>query len=80
MIMQTITKTKDGGTGNMTAREHQFEVGTCLEEIKEFQNRVLDVYDPEDQKKIALLKELVSLQNELEDLEKEFESYIKENC
>lgn len=64
----------------MTAREHQFEVGTCLEEIKEFQNRVLDVYDPEDQKKIALLKELVSLQAELEDLEKEFESYIKENC
>lgn len=69
-----------GGTGKMTAREHQFEVGTCLEEIKQFQDRVLDVYDPEDQKKIALLKELVSLQNELEDLEKEFESYIKENC
>lgn len=64
----------------MTAREHQFEVGTCLEEIKQFQDRVLDVYDPEDQKKIALLKELVSLQNELEDLEKEFENYIKENC
>ena len=64
----------------MTAREHQFEVGTCLEEIKQFQDRVLDVYDPEDQKKIALLKELVSLQNELEDLDKEFENYIKENC
>ena len=64
----------------MTAREHQTEVGTCLEEIKQFQDRVLDVYDPEDQKKIALLKELVSLQNELEDLDKEFENYIKENC
>lgn len=64
----------------MTAREHQFEVGTCLEEIKQFQDRVLDVYDPEDQKKIALLKELVSLQSELEDLEKEFEKYVEENC
>jgi len=62
-----------------TAREHQFEVGTCLEEIKEFQNRVLDVFDPKDQKKINLLKELVSLQNELEDLEKEFDNYIQEN-
>ena len=63
----------------MTAREHQFEVGTCLEEIKEFQDRVLDMYDPKDQKKINLLKELVSLQAELEDLEKEFESYINLN-
>lgn len=64
----------------MTARDHQFEVGTCLEEIKGFQDRVLDVYDPKDQKKINLLKELVSLQAELEELEKEFESYIQENC
>jgi len=64
----------------MTARDHQFEVGTCLEEIKQFEDRILDMYDPKDQKKINLLKELVSLQNELEDLEKEFESYIQENC
>ena len=63
-----------------TAREHQFEVGTCLEEIKQFQDRVLDMYDPKDQKKINLLKELVALQNELEDLEKEFEEYIQDNC
>ena len=63
-----------------TARDHQFEVGTCLEEIKSFQDRVLDCYDPKDQKKIALLKELVSLQAELEDLDKEFEKYVEENC
>jgi hypothetical protein len=69
-----------GLNNNMTARDHQFEVGTCLEEIKQFQDRVLDVYDPKDQKKIALLKELVSLQAELEELDKEFENYIKENC
>jgi hypothetical protein len=55
-------------------------VGTCLEEIKQFQDRVLDIYDPKDQKKIALLKELVSLQNELEELDKEFEKYVQENC
>ena len=69
-----------GLNNNMTARDHQFEVGTCLEEIKQFQDRVLDIYDPEDQKKIALLKELVSLQAELEDLDKEFEKYVQENC
>lgn len=63
----------------MTAREHQFEVGTCLEEIKAFQDRVLDIFDPKDQKKIKLLKELVSLQNELEDLETQFETYIQDN-
>ena len=64
----------------MTARDHQFEVGTCLEEIKQFQDRVLDIYDPKDRKKIKLLEELVSLQAELEELEKEFENYIEENC
>ncbi len=63
-----------------TAREHQSEVGTCLEEIKQFQDRVLDIFDPKDQKKINLLKELVSLQAELEDLEKEFDDYIQDNC
>ena len=74
-----ITRTKEG-TGKMkTARDHQFEVGTCLEEIKQFQDRVLDIFDPKDQKKIALLKELVSLQAELEDLEKQFDNYIQEN-
>jgi hypothetical protein len=78
--LMIITRTK-GGTGKMkTARDHQFEVGTCLEEIKQFQDRVLDIYDPKDQKKIALLKELVSLQAELEDLDKEFEKYVQENC
>ena len=81
MTLRTTTRTKqDGGTGKMkTAREHQFEVGTCLEEIKQFQDRVLDIFDPKDQKKIALLKELVSLQAELEDLEKQFDNYIQEN-
>ena len=79
-ILQTTTRTRDGGTGKMTARDHQFEVGTCLEEIKSFQDRVLDVYDPKDRKKIKLLEELVSLQNELEDLDKQFEKYIEENC
>jgi hypothetical protein len=63
-----------------TARDHQFEVGTCLEEIKQFQDRVLDIFNPKDQKKINLLKELVSLQAELEDLEKQFDDYIQENC
>ena len=63
-----------------TAREHQSEVGTCLEEIKQFQDRVLDIFDPKDQKKINLLKELVSLQAELEDLEKQFDDYIQDNC
>lgn len=64
----------------MTAFEHQMEVGTCLEEIKQFQDRVLDIYDPKDKNKTDFLKELVSLQSELEDLEKQFEKYIKENC
>jgi hypothetical protein len=51
-----------------------------LEEIKQFQDRVLDIFDPKDQKKINLLKELVSLQAELEDLEKQFDDYIQDNC
>ena len=79
MTSRTTTRTK-GGTGKMTARDHQFEVGTCLEEIKSFQDRVLDIYDPKDRKKIKLLEELVFLQNELEDLDKQFEKYIEENC
>lgn len=64
----------------MTPFEHQYEVGTCLQEIKQFQDRVLDVFNPGDQKKINLLKELVSLQAELEELEKEFETFVDQNC
>ena len=78
-ILMIITRTKGGTTKMKTAFEHQMEVGTCLEEIKGFQDRVLDVFDPNDQKKINLLKELVSLQNELEELEEQFNNYAKEN-
>jgi len=62
-----------------TPHEHLFEVGTCMEEVKEFQDRVLDMYDPNDQQKINLLKDLVKLQNELGDLENQFTKYIEEN-
>jgi hypothetical protein len=56
------------------------EIGSAEDQIKTMQNLLLDIYDPKDQKKIALLKELVSLQAELEVLEKEFEKYVEENC
>ena len=56
------------------------EIGSAEDQIKTMQNLLLDIFDPKDQKKINLLKELVSLQNELEDLEKQFADYIQENC
>lgn len=56
------------------------EIGSAEDQIKTMQNLLLDIFDPKDQKKIALLKELVSLQNELEELDKEFEKYVEENC
>jgi hypothetical protein len=40
------------------------------------QDQVLDVYNPEDQKLNALLIELSNLQNELEQLDKDFEALL----
>lgn len=49
------------------------ELGSAQEQIKKCQDAVLDIYDPKQSRLNALLSQLVSLEKELEDLDREFE-------
>jgi hypothetical protein len=60
----------------MSIFQHLEEVNTSISNVKDMQDQVLDVYNPEDQKLNALLIELSNLQNELEQLDKDFEALL----
>lgn len=49
------------------------ELGDATEQVKKHQDTLLDMYDPKNARLNALLAELVGLEKELEDLDKEFE-------
>ena len=49
------------------------ELGGATEQVKKHQDTLLDMYDPKNARLNALLAELVGLERELEDLDKEFE-------
>ena len=49
------------------------ELGSATEQVKKHQDTLLDMYDPKNARLNALLAELVGLERELEDLDKEFE-------
>ena len=56
----------------------QAEVSEAIVRVKNNQDKVLDVYDDSNKKLKALMKELVHLENELEDLDNEYSVLIKE--
>jgi len=55
----------------------QAQVGEAISRIKSQQDKVLDVYDPTNQKLKNLMLELVQLEKELEALDKEYEALAK---
>lgn len=50
------------------------ELGSAQDQIKKHQDTLLDMYDPKNIRLNALLAELVGLEKELEDLDREFEA------
>ena len=55
----------------------QAEVGEAINRVKDNQDKVLDKYDPTNEKLKKLMLELVQLEKELEDLDEEFEALRK---
>ena len=63
-------------TANMTNTNiytQRAELGSATEQVKKHQDTLLDMYDPNNTQLNALLAELVGLELEIEDLDKEFE-------
>lgn len=61
-----------------TIFEDQAEVGNAINRVKDCQDKALDMYDNTNEPLKTLLKDLVELENELEKLDKEYETLIKE--
>lgn len=55
------------------------QVGEALEKVKSMQNNCLDIYSPENKPLIHLLKELVSLEKEFEELTTDLEQLLNSN-
>lgn len=55
----------------------QAEIGEAISRVKDNQDKVLDKYDPTNEKLKKLMLELVQLERELEDLDEEFEALRK---
>jgi predicted nuclease with TOPRIM domain len=55
----------------------QAEVGTAINRVKDNQDKVLDKYDPTNEKLKKLMLELVQLEKELDDLDGEYEALLK---
>ena len=53
------------------------EVGEGIERVKGMQDKLLDVYDPNNAKLNKLMKMLVELQGDMEALDKEYEELAK---
>ena len=53
------------------------EVGEGIEKVKGMQDKVLDVYEPDNEKLNKLMKMLVELQRDMEALDKEYEELAK---
>jgi len=49
------------------------ELSNATEQVKKHQDTLLDMYDPKNARLNALLAELVGLEQQLEDLDNEFE-------
>ena len=58
----------------MSVYTQRAELSEAQEQIKKHQDTLLDMYDPKSIRLNALLAELVSLEKELEDLDREFEA------
>lgn len=52
---------------------HRADLGHVTEQVKKHQDTLLDMYDPKNARLNALLSELVGLEKQLEDLDREFE-------
>lgn len=60
-----------------TVYEEQAQVGEAINRVKDNQDMVLDMYDDSNEKLKALMRELVQLEKELEDLDNEYDTLIK---
>jgi peptidoglycan hydrolase CwlO-like protein len=63
----------------MSIFQHLEEVGESMSNVRTMCDKVLDVYDPQDEYLNNLLKELSDLQNELEQLDRDFEALLATN-
>ena len=54
------------------------ELGEAADQIKKHQNTLLDRFDPKNNRLITLLKELVVLEKELEDLDNEYQQVMSD--
>lgn len=54
------------------------ELGEAADQIKKHQNTLLDRFDPKNTHLISLLKKLVALEKELEDLDNEYQHVMKD--
>jgi hypothetical protein len=77
MTSKTITRTK-GGTGNMNIYKELEHIEILRERIKENQNQVLDVYDPQNDMMRKLLVEMNDLLVEVDQVDKELAELMKQ--
>ena len=59
--------------------EDMRQVEEGIDKVKSFQDKALDVYDPRSSKINRLLKELVELEKELEELDHEYRNLLEAN-
>jgi len=77
MTSRTTTRTK-GGTGNMNVYKELEHVEVLRERIKENQNQLLDIYDPENVVMRKLLVEMNDLLIEVDQVDKELADLMEQ--
>jgi hypothetical protein len=77
MTLQTTTRTKDG-TGKMNIYNELEEIEVLRQRIKQNQDQVLDIYEPQNEKMIKLLVEMNDLLIEVDQVEKEMEQLMQQ--
>ncbi len=78
MTLQTTTRTKDGGTGNMNIYKELEEIDVLRQRIKQNQDQILDVYDNKNILMRQLLVEMNDLLVETDEVENEMQELIKQ--
>jgi predicted nucleic acid-binding Zn-ribbon protein len=74
---KTTTRMKDG-TGNMNIYRQLEEIEVLRQRVKQNQDQVLDVYDPQNDMMRKLLIEMNSLLEEADQVENEMEQLMKQ--
>lgn len=52
------------------------QVGDMQQKVKDHQDNLLDIFDKDNEKLVNLLKELVDIEAELEEIDKEYENLL----